>query len=171
MSALSSHDSSSAHPNTLLFLSELQELVGEGNAKRGFHAEGDVLRRMDDAFPVVTTEGGTVEAPRASAAFLRNYYITKLALIVTEAAEAVEELRKGMTADQAYYSDTDGATHETPYDSNNLPRKPEGVPSELADVVIRCFDFAHEAGLSLGEAILEKLDYNDTRPYLHGKEM
>ncbi len=49
--------------------------------------------------------------------------------------------------------------------------KPEGVPSEIADIVIRCFDFADEAGFSLINAILEKLAYNNTRAHLHGKQV
>lgn len=46
--------------------------------------------------------------------------------------------------------------------------KPEGVPSELADIVIRCLDTAEECGIDLESAILEKLAYNESRTHMHG---
>lgn len=42
------------------------------------------------------------------------------------------------------------------------------LEEELADVVIRVFDYAGYRGIKLGRAIIEKLDYNRTRPYRHG---
>lgn len=46
--------------------------------------------------------------------------------------------------------------------------KPEGVPSELADVLIRVFHFARKHNVDLAEAVVQKLMYNDTRPFKHG---
>jgi NTP pyrophosphatase (non-canonical NTP hydrolase) len=48
--------------------------------------------------------------------------------------------------------------------------KPEGFPVELADAVIRLFGLAYEAGIDLPAAIEEKLAYNATRPFKHGKQ-
>ena len=135
---------------------ELQIKIGRGNAQRGFHAEGDELR------------ANAASEHEYDTAMLRNYYMVKLGLIMSEGAEALEELRSGRPVDQNYYTDSDG--NEAPRLSVNAKlNKPEGVPSEIADIVIRCFDFADEAGFSLIEVILEKLDYNDTRSRLHGK--
>lgn len=44
------------------------------------------------------------------------------------------------------------------------------MPFELADIVIRCFDMADAFGIDLEAAILEKHEFNKTRPYLHGKK-
>lgn len=44
----------------------------------------------------------------------------------------------------------------------------EGVPSELADIVIRVLDLAEYYGIDMGEAIAQKHAYNLTRPYKHG---
>ena len=135
---------------------ELQIKIGRGNAQRGFHAEGDELR------------ANAASEHEYDTAMLRNYYMVKVGLIMSEGAEALEELRSGRPVDQNYYThngvETDFSTR-----GNNELNKPEGVPSEIADIVIRCFDFADEAGFSLIEVILEKLAYNDTRSRLHGK--
>ena len=81
------------------------------------------------------------------------------ALIMTEVAEIIEGLRDpDHDVDETYY--LRGPDEDRP--------KPEGVPSELADVVIRCMDFADRYGIDLEAAIVEKLAYNETRGYRHG---
>lgn len=40
---------------------------------------------------------------------------------------------------------------------------------ELADTLIRAFDYAGAFDLRLAEAILAKMEYNASRPYKHGK--
>lgn len=47
--------------------------------------------------------------------------------------------------------------------------KPEGVPSELADVVIRVADLCGVHGIDLQSAVETKLAYNRTRPFRHGR--
>ena len=46
--------------------------------------------------------------------------------------------------------------------------KPLGVPTELADVVIRIGDFCGKYGIDLERAIRIKQAYNRTRPARHG---
>lgn len=79
-----------------------------------------------------------------------------VALIHSEISEILEEFRAGHSATEIYYRESDG--------------KPEGVPMELADAVIRCFDMADFYGINLETAILEKHEFNKTRPYKHGKQ-
>lgn len=47
--------------------------------------------------------------------------------------------------------------------------KPEGLPSELADIVIRVCDFAGHLGIDLEREIRLKSDFNETRPPKHGR--
>lgn len=78
-----------------------------------------------------------------------------IALMHSELSEALEEMRNGRALNETYYNP-------------EKPTKPEGVPPELADVVIRIFGFCSRNGLDLGEAILEKMAYNESRPFKHG---
>lgn len=49
--------------------------------------------------------------------------------------------------------------------------KPEGELVELADAMIRIFDYCGSKGWDLEEAIRLKMEYNATRPYRHGNKL
>jgi len=40
---------------------------------------------------------------------------------------------------------------------------------ELADIIIRVLDTAGARGINIGRAVLLKMQYNATRPHMHGK--
>lgn len=97
-----------------------------------------------------------------------------VALIHSEASEALEAMRTGKPVDKNWYPHHAEGCDESlnfegpsPEDCTCIP-KPEGVPSELADVVIRVMDFCGARGIDLEEVIIEKLDYNATRGHKHG---
>lgn len=46
--------------------------------------------------------------------------------------------------------------------------KPEGIPIELADAIIRILDYCGRHDIDIANAILLKMEYNKTRPYRHG---
>jgi len=158
-------------------LRNLQRFIGAANAIKGFHDEGDIMRFAAETSAtfaennlVAAIFGTDVDLAEIQAANLRNYYANKLLLIVSEAVEAHDELRTGHGMTETYYApliDEWGKVTGAGWEDG--PQKPEGVPSELADVVIRVFDLADEAGIDLAGMIDEKLRYNATRPYRHGK--
>lgn len=82
-----------------------------------------------------------------------------LMLCVSELSEAFEEHRNGKAINETYYT--------TDKQGN---KKMEGVPSELADTVIRIMDLCEYYNIDLEKAILEKHEYNKNRPYKHGNK-
>ncbi len=63
---------------------------------------------------------------------------------------------------------TGGNTAWTSIDAEGL-EKPEGVPSELADIYLIVADIAHGLGIDLVAAAREKLSYNQVRKYKRDK--
>lgn len=75
-----------------------------------------------------------------------------IALMHSELSEALEEHRNG---------------HE-PAAVRVVAGKPEGIPIELADAVIRIISFCSRFDINLADAIDQKMAYNETRPHRHG---
>lgn len=84
-------------------------------------------------------------------------FCEKMLLIISEISEAVEEFRSGRRLDEIYYTDTE-------------PKKPEGIPIEIADAVIRIFDWCQANDVDLVHALNVKINYNKTRPFRHGNK-
>jgi hypothetical protein len=106
-------------------LNELSEKIHAGNKEKGFY------------------DG----APRSAL----EYHM----LIVSEIAEATEEVRKGGNSAEIYYDDSN-------------PTKPEGEPVEIVDALIRILDYAAYKRWDIDFILKEKLAYNSTRSYRHG---
>lgn len=81
-----------------------------------------------------------------------------LALVHSEVSEALEEWRNGHPLNQIYKK----------FDSTT---KPEGVPIELADVIIRVLDACAAWDIDIDFAVAIKMKYNKTRPQRHGGKL
>ena len=131
-------------------LQQLQADIFEGNKARGWWENRDISN--------VDTNLGL------------------LMLICSEAAEGCEEVRKGMPMFYTLPNIMNSAGQPL-QQFNEEPlrapadQKPEGLGSELADIVIRCFDMAGGHNFDLGAAILAKLRYNATRAHRHGGKL
>lgn len=125
-----------------MHIHELQAIAYQQSADKGFH---------DDE-------------PTSGRALL-SLNAERIALMHSELSEALEELRNGKPADETYYPTMPAEWHAG---KEYAPFKPEGVPSEMADVVIRVLDFCGANGIDLEGMITEKLAYNASRPHRHG---
>lgn len=79
---------------------------------------------------------------------------TLIVLMHSELSEALEEYRNKHAPTEIYYSGEDC--------------KPEGIPVEFADVIIRILHCCAHYGIDMEAALRIKQDYNATRKFRHG---
>lgn len=116
--------------------------VHDNAVRKGFwEVENGILDKMIDH------GWSTAWLQQTKQAFINQ----RLTLIIAEAIEAFEDMRKGKTHSE----------HIPDYTC---------LEEELADIVIRVMDTAKGYDLDLSGAILAKMEYNSQREYLHGKK-
>jgi|SRR6185437_9494194 len=122
----------------------------------------------------------------ASKGFTEATPAEDIALMHSELSEALEDIRAGVDLDKVWYevkvpayaekgepvTENDGSQQYVTlkYDQQAADgsRKPCGVPSELADVMVRIFHFCWKHRVDLAFALAVKMAYNEQRPYKHG---
>lgn len=119
---------------------------------------GTTIRELTDKVRRINIEKGWRPAEGGPGA---NTFGDYVALLHSEVSEALEAYRDHRLAD---------ATADEPIGHGGTPilAKPEGVGSELADVLIRLVDMADVFGIDLEREVTRKIAYNRTRPHQHG---
>lgn len=77
-----------------------------------------------------------------------------ISLMHSELSEAFEEYRSNRGMNEIYV----------------INDKPEGIPTELADLLIRVFDFCGRHKIDLEKALMIKMAYNKKRAFRHGNK-
>jgi NTP pyrophosphatase (non-canonical NTP hydrolase) len=113
-------------------------------------AEGAVLGQFVWAFNRVSEKLAADSAAKGFGDHFDNelYVPTKLGLVVTEIAEGIE-------------------AHRADVMSDHLSGTP-GLHEEMADAVIRLMTLGAELGIDLGQTIINKMQFNQSRPHRHG---
>ena len=97
--------------------------------------------------------------------FTENEIGTDLMLIVSELGEALEADRKSKYADAQSYR----LAGDTFIKENFECFIKDTLEDEIADAIIRLLDFVGRRGIDIDFHITEKLKYNETRAFKHGK--
>lgn len=109
--------------------------------------------------------------PKLMKALDQTFDAQRIALIQSEASEALEANRKDKkvttSAYAGYWSEFDDKVFIEEFE-NEIKDTEE---DEIADTMIRLLDYAGFKGIDLDFHIEAKLKYNRTRPYKHGKSM
>ena len=116
----------------------------EGDAEFLAGRRASHINALVDYFHAKSSAAGWWDEDGRSLRDDKYVHATKLMLVVTELAEAMEGLRKGLQDDK-------------------LPHR-KMAEVELADALIRIFDRAGVLGYDLGGAVVEKDAFNSVRP-------
>lgn len=111
-------------------------IMAHGNARaKGFYeSEINIMQKLMEGEKLESNEMKIIATA---------FKVQKLALIICEATEAIEALRKG-----------DIVEHD----------------EEIADIIIRAGDYSGAYSVDLENEVISKMEKNSTRPYKHGKK-
>lgn len=144
-----------------------------GSSEYGF--EGFNLAR--DVVHDTAVEKGWWEPQLHDGVFVQRTFGDLIALVHSEASEALEEHRDGHSPTEVYFPNAGGYgplcanMNEAIVWAGSYGWKPEGIPAELADIIIRVLDICGHYGIDIESALRTKTAYNQTRTYRHGEKV
>lgn len=134
----------------------IEHLIRVEHGIRGVHAT-NLLQLMADEVAACNIEKGWYDVDRT--------FGDDIALLHSELSEALEAFRQWDVCPMEKH--TDGSFWDRGSIQAPTP-KPEGVGSELADVLVRLLDTCKRYDIDLFAEWRLKVNYNWSRPYRHG---
>ena len=138
------------NPDVFESFRSLQAYCGDNAAESGWD---DNATEAEGLFAELRASGKSTLADYLEGAVNSQTFM----LVSDELSEANDELRKGRAMTEEYFNGAPGKE-----------LKPEGIPSELADVIIRVLHIAAFHKIDLATTIKNKLAFNRTRGIKHG---
>lgn len=126
-----------------------------------------------DAMAAEVREVNIAKGWRSADGTTTNTFGDYIALLHSELSEALEAYRDHRLTDATgpdhqFENDGGGCCMWCEDPDHAGPYKPEGVGSEMADVLIRLLDTCDIYDIDLAAEFKRKLAYNRTRPFQHG---
>lgn len=154
-------------------LSDIEAIMGNDNQGRDSNPL-ETLARADISWCMNALRDNCLSIAK-SKGFTEATVAEDLCLFHSEISEALEDHRKGKTPNEYWYtykheSGPDVVTDKPTRDDGRLT-KPCGIPSEMADIIIRVLHFCGKHDIDIAKAIKEKMAFNSTRPHMHGKKL
>lgn len=142
-------------------LNDLSKRIYMANVDKGFYEDNANVREILEAY-------GTAAHLEA---FDRAVTGQRLALIISEASEALEADRKNINFGKA---SSDFKTELLRYNDNRFNQLfkehvKDTKEDEIADILIRVLDFCGANRIDIDFHVKAKLRYNSLRPHKHGK--
>ena len=146
-------------------LNELRDKIYKNAFAKGFYRDYlDILSYIDKA----QKDEGSDVASAAMDRFMHIAFAQRIALIQSEASEALEADRKNRHADLISMQEQMQAHGFRTEDFQRYIK--DTVEDEIADTIIRLLDLCGMLDIDIDKHIELKMQYNSSRPYLHGKE-
>lgn len=137
----------------------IEEMIHTDNVKKGFY---------DDDYRIYARiEQGILLRDEDLQHIKNQSRITRLAMIISEISEAIEAIRKNKYANRYRYESGTDTFNKVLFEQYIK----DTFEDELADVYIRLKDFLGAESIDLDWHVEQKLEFNKTRPYKHGKEL
>lgn len=137
--------------NTFEVLNTLAERCYTTARNKGFWEDEDKILRTLDDIQSTDFKVDKDQYEKQKKRIVQLFNSEKIALEHSELSERLEILRK----------DPGKMDEHCPKFLN--------IEIECADLIIRCLDFCGRRNLRIGEALIAKMTYNESRPYKHDK--
>ena len=144
---------------SFLNLNEFAKEVNQANREKGFYEDYDKLISLTEE-----------QQPELLQFVKQLFFAQRIALIQSEASEALEANRKGQKVNPILDTELFESMDDDAFKESFETKIKDTQEDEIADTFIRLLDLSGELNIDLDFHITAKLRYNALRPHKHGKK-